>query len=269
MATAAELNFYYRQILAKKDVAYWQGLVNVHNHHQMMGTQDPNEGWLVMAMFNSTEDRMIRHDDVTDIRRAKEIARRYREDQEQRDRLAEAQGRRTYVAMDPGVEMGVALYDVDPSGTVHLRTRNRSDREKSMSSSVTFNVMDILRKEMEAQTFNSELETKRNLMHAYGLKDVWPNGTVISFKKGFNVANNRRAQLEKKEYHFVAVKSGDGLWYMTGPNHNPGGWDWATFVLWLIDGDFCVEAKNVYVMEQTARTMTALKEIEGEASAKE
>lgn len=246
MATAAELNFYFRMFhKGGPDKRYWQELIAAHNLAVAMGQPDPNEGWLIEAMFGegylgNTERR----------RNQNRIIAEYKAD------LARREGNE--LLEEEAEEL--ASYNPALHGPIHLK------KEKNMARStneITFNVADILRKEMEAQQFNSDLEKGRQRMLTFGLKDVWPDGTVVTFVKPFNVANNSKAELEKRDLRFVAIKI-DGTWHMTGPDGTQtpsAGWQWVDFVLWLISGDFPLEADDVQIIEYTGRTMRVQQEL--------
>lgn len=92
--------------------------------------------------------------------------------------------------------------------------------------SISSQVDEQLRKELEQKAIDRELERKRAFLDDLG-GDIYADGDVIRFEKVFVEGG--------KAYSYAAIKAA-GLWFTTGPK-SPKGYTWIELCLWLVSGD--------------------------------
>jgi len=96
-----------------------------------------------------------------------------------------------------------------------------------------------------AEQARQEAEVERRLELAAKLKtnDDYKFGDVIKFDRTFGTDTEFT---KAKTYSYVALKSGDGNWYVSGANQaRSGGWKFDDLVEWLLTGENVVSNVKV------------------------
>jgi len=91
----------------------------------------------------------------------------------------------------------------------------------------------------EEERQKTEIDRRLELADQIGYNDNHEFGTVLKFDRRLGRDTEHS---QSKSYTFVALKAGDGNWYLTGQQqHRAGGWKWSALVEWMLTGDNTVE----------------------------
>lgn len=118
----------------------------------------------------------------------------------------------------------------DEASTYISRLRDRADRLTDK----------VDRKKAQIEEANQELEAIRLQVNEL-IVPAEPRASVLTFRKTYG--------RDEKVYRFAAIKSDDGLWYVTGGNSRkgPGGLTWEHLVKLIRGGERPGTVTNVCV----------------------
>lgn len=93
--------------------------------------------------------------------------------------------------------------------------------------------------EAEEERQKTEIDRRLEMADQIGYNDNHEFGTVLKFDRRLG---RDTEYSQAKSYTFVALKAGDGNWYLTGPQQaRTGGWTWTALIEWMLTGDNTIE----------------------------